>query len=191
MGAKQSNNDNFFVALIKFILFLGVLYFAAGFTYQFALAAHGAADVDILLLPGTVFFAFCYYLFIKDLNEVYKKIQTFFFRTPVLSYLVPFLLVLAAVVYFVLIKFFSVAINRAVFVFVGGFIVSVHLVFVSHETRGESFAQFAGYLFNFSLYYLVNIMLLAAYFNVVFNFNVLRVFFDGLEKSIAVIRGFF
>jgi len=190
MAVKQSN-DNFFLALVKFILFLGILYFAAGFTYQFAMAVHGAADVDILLLPGTVFFAFCYYLFVKDLNEAYKKIQTFFFRAPALSNLVPFLLLLAAITYFVLMKFFNMAINRAAFVFVGGFIVSAHLIFVSHETRGESFAQFAGYLFNFSLYYLVNIMLLAAYFNVVFNFNVLRVFLDSLERSIAVVRNFF
>lgn len=190
MAANQSD-DNFFVAILKFLLFLVIFYFAAGFTYQFAMAVQGAADIDILILPGTVFFTFGYYLFIKDLNEMYKKIQTFLFRNHVLACLVPFLLIVAAITYFVLIRFFSVPINRSVFVFVGGFIVSSHLIFVSHETRGESFGQFAGYLFNFSLYYLVNVALLAAYFNIVFNFNVLRVFLDGLSSSIAVVRSFF
>ena len=190
MAASQSDN-NLLVALLKFILFLVILYFAAGFTHEFVLAVHGTADVDLLLLPGTAFFAFGYYLFIKDLNETYKKIQTFFFRTPKLMHLVPFLLIVAALIYFVLIKCFSVPINRGIFIFVGGFIISAHLIFVAGETKGASFSEFAGYLFNLSLYYLVALTLLAAYFNVVFNFNVMKVFFDGVQGSIASLRAFF
>ena len=189
MAAKPSD-ENLALAVIKFLLFLVVLYLAAGFTYQFVMAVHGAGDVDVLLLPGTVFFTFCYYLFVKDLNDGYKKIQTFFFRNPLLSYPLPILLIFASVIYFILIKFFSVHVNRALFVFTGGFIVAAHLVFISHETKGETFGRFAGYLLNFILYYLMSLVLLAAYFNIVFNFNVLGVFVDGLDRSLPAVRAF-
>ncbi len=181
--AEKPSEGNFFTALAKFLLFLAVFCLAAAVTRQFILTLHAAADVDTLLLPGTAFFVFSYYLLIKDLNEPYKKLQTFFFRTPRLSYVLPFLLPVAAAVFFALIKFRGMAINREIFVFVGAFIVVTHLLYVSSDTKGESFGAFSGYLLNLNLFYLANLLLLGLYFNVVFNFNVLKVLWEGLRVS--------
>ena len=132
--AQSPSDNNFLFAIFKFILFLVLCFFVAGLSYQFVLSVHASADVDILLLPGTIFFTLCYYLFIKDLNDAYSKIQTFFFRNPLVSYLIPFLLIAAAVICLVMVKLFGLAINRGIFIFIGGFILASQMIYISVGT---------------------------------------------------------
>jgi len=186
--APNGSNNNFFFAIGRFVLFLLLCFFVCGISYQFVLAVHAGADVNILLLPGAVFFTFCYYLLIRNLNDGYKKIQTFFFRNPIVSYACPFLLVVAAAICLVLVKLFGLSIDRSVFVLTGGFILAAHLIYVSGETRGDSFPEFSGYLLNFTLFYLVNLVLLGVYFNFLFHFNVIKALLDGLRLSVENLR---
>lgn len=158
--------------------------FAAGITREFIVMTHDSGDVPEFLLPGAVVFTFAYYLLVHDLNETYKKIQTFFFRVPWLAYPISFLLLFTAGLYLVLIKFFGVVVDRNIFVFLGGFIATSHIIFVSSQTRGVNFGDFAAYLLNIVVYFLVGLVLLGCYFCVVFNFNVFKVFLDGVKSAI-------
>jgi len=191
MAANTSGNGNLLIAFLKLAAFLLLLFFLIPVTYRFCVVAHGSGDIGQLFLPSTIFFVFFYYLFVADLNEIYKKIQEFLFRIPWLAHLIPFALILASGIYLLMIKVFNLSIDGNIFIFTGGFIFAMHMIYVARNIRGETFAALADYLFAMTLYYMANLIFLGFYFVILFNFNVVKVFLDGGAMAIDLMRDYF
>jgi hypothetical protein len=186
----ENTSGNFFVITLKFLGFLLLLIFSFGITVEFVKAAHDGVGSEPMLLPAAVFFCFFYYLFIRDLNEPYKAIQAFFFRVPWFAHAVSFLLILTGVVCWALVRFTDIKVDHNIFVFLGGFIMASHLIYVSRDMPRESFVDLVNYLFSFSVYYLIVLVMLGLYFCFIFNFNPIKAFSDGCALTFDLIRNF-
>lgn len=186
-GAKQ----NSFFTLIKFFLFLILFCFVISISKEFfkEVRAHEGLNINILFFSALSAFAF--YTFLIDLNEIYKKIQNFFFHSSFLSYLVPSFLILLSLGYFILPKAFNLEIDKEIFVFLGGFVFTSHLIFIARENKGKTFAGVINYLFNFSILYIINLLLLGVYLMAAFEINLGKILVDGLTGGALLIKNLF
>jgi len=186
-GAKQ----NSFFTLIKFFLFLILFCFVISISKEFfkEVRAHEGLNINILFFSALSAFAF--YTFLVDLNEIYKKIQNFFFHSSFLSYLVPSFLILLSLGYFILPKAFNLEIDKEIFVFLGGFVFTSHLIFIARENKGKTFAGVINYLFNFSILYIINLLLLGVYLMAAFEINLGRILVEGLTGGAMLIKNLF
>jgi len=186
-GAKQ----NSFFTLIKFFLFLIIFCFVISITKEFfkEVRAHDGLNINILFFSALSAFAF--YTFVADLNEVYKKIQNFFFHSSFLSYLVPSFLILLGLGYFILPKAFNLEIDKEIFVFLGGFVVTSHLIFIARDNKGKTFSGVINYLFNFSILYIICLLLFSVYLMAAFEINLGTILIEGLTGGAMLIKNLF
>ncbi|MCP4651835.1 MAG: hypothetical protein GY858_00400 [Candidatus Omnitrophica bacterium] len=115
----------------------------------------------------------------------------FFFHSASLSYFVPFLLVIAGVVYFVFPKLFNVTLSKDLFLFIGTFVFTSHMIYIAAETKGDNFAAFISYLLNLDIFYICNLILLGIYFKIIYRFEVLKVVINGLRDGLFILRSTF
>jgi hypothetical protein len=161
--------------IVKFILgacALPCVYAAtAGFLHEFGLLDKGLrgdfwAGVIAMLIT---------YLFIWEPVVVYTKGQNllefiFMFLKPLVR-VAPYLLPVYTLIVFLLYSMLSWFVKgiTGYFMFLSGLTVTLHLIFSAKTMRGKKGDFLKGnYLFGFSVVYIINVVLLSAYFSSIF-----------------------
>ena len=139
--------NNYIFTLVKLALFLIILCFLIALTKEFWQEVKVTEAFDIKVLVVSMLCAFSFYVFIADLNSFYKGIQKFFFHSSFFAYLIPSVLVVVGIGYFFLPKIFNTAFSKDTFVFIGGFALTGHLIFVARGNQGHNFPTVVNYLF--------------------------------------------
>jgi hypothetical protein len=188
---EQELRNNYIFTLVKFILFLIILCFLVKLSTAFwrELKAKQGFDLTVLTLSSLTLFG-CY-AFLADLNNTYKKIQRFFFRTEFVSYLFPSVLIVMALCYFFLPKIFDTTFNKDIFVFIGGFSFTGHLVYTARQIKGQTFSAIINYFFIFSILYIFNLFLLGIYFKIGFPVYLGKVLIEGAQNGAMLIQNIF
>ena len=183
--------NNYVFTLVKLVLFLILFSFLVELTKELwqELATEKGFNLNILVISILSSFAFC--TFCTDLNDYYRHIQRFFFRSLFFSLLFPSVLIVLMVGYFLLPKIMNVVYNKDVFIFLGGVAFTTHLTLIARETRGKNFTTFVNYLFIFSILYILNLILLGAYFRIGFNVHVGKVIVEGIKGGAGLIQSIF
>jgi hypothetical protein len=182
---------NLFFTLIKLFLFLIIFCFLVSFTRDFFKIAKATKDLGSSIIFVSMLSTFMFYAFAVDLNELYKKIQQFFFHASGVAYFVPALLILAGLSYFILPKVFHFDFDKKIFVFLGGFILVCHLIYAARDTKGTTFGDFVNYLFMFSILYIVNLIIFSIYLTVAFELDLARFTISSLKGGALLIRNLF
>ena len=183
--------NNYVFTLVKLVLFLILFSFLVELTKELwqELATEKSFNLNILVISILSSFAFC--TFCTDLNDYYRHIQKFFFRSLFFSLLFPSVLIVLMVGYFLLPKIMNVVYNKDVFIFLGGVAFTTHLTLIARETRGKNFTTFVNYLFIFSILYILNLILLGAYFRIGFNVHIGKVIVEGIKGGAGLIQSTF
>jgi len=183
--------NNYVFTLVKLVLFLILSSFLVEITRELwqELRTREGFNLNILVISMLSSFAFC--VFCTDLNDYYKHIQKFFFRSPFVSLLFPSLLVLLSVGYFLVPKFMNTTYNKDIFIFLGGVAFTIHMTLVARETRGRNFVTFINYLFILSILYILNLIILGIYFRIGFNVHMGKVIVEGIRGGAGLIQGTF
>ena len=185
---ENSSRHNYLVILLELILFLLILCFLVEISKVFFSTMVFSVGLKMRVFIASVLSGFMFYAFIVDLNDLYKKIQGFFFKSSVFAYLVPFFLLIAGLGYFILPKLINVKFSESLFLFVGGFILTSHLSFIAYELKETSFSGFINYLFFFSLLYLANLLFFGMYLKAAFSFNLFEVLVEGIKNGADLIQ---
>lgn len=186
---EKASRHNYLFALVQLVLFLIIFCFVAQISRQFFLGMLAAIGLNIKTFFISVFCCFSFYVFIADLNELYKKVQSFFFKSSIFSYVIPFFLFILGIAYFILPKVFDIQLSERLFLFLGGFILTAHLIFVAGELKEETFSGFINYLFFFSLLYLVILIMFGLYLKAAFTFNLFNAFVEGVREGAVSLKG--
>ncbi|MBU2103246.1 MAG: hypothetical protein ABH865_09480 [Candidatus Omnitrophota bacterium] len=188
---EKALRNNYLFTLIKFILFLLIFCFLASFSKEFLyqIRLDKALRVEVLLF--SVLSCFAFYAFFVDLDNFYKAIQKFFFHSSFIAMVIPSFLILLGIGYFLIPRVFELDFDRDVFLFLGGFIVTAHLIFVARQNRGSNFVDFINYIFIFSILYLVNLLLFGVYLNVAFRVDMGAVIVEGFVNGATLIQSLF
>jgi len=181
--------NNYVFTLIKFSLFLIILCFLVSLSREFWQQLKIADSASIKVLTISIISAFSFYAFITDFNSFYKSVQRFFFHSTFFAYIVPSVLILVGLVYFFLPKIFDINFSRATFVFIGGFIITGHMIFVARGNKGNNFPTTVNYLFIGSIIYILNLLLFTAYLRVGLNINIGKIVFEGVKSGATLIQG--
>jgi len=180
--------NNYIFTLIKLALFLIILCFLVALTKGFWKEVKTNDIFDVRVLIISMLSAFSFYVFIADLNRFYKGIQKFFFHSTFFAYLVPSVLVLTGIGYFFLPRIFDIAFNRDAFVFIGGFTLTGHMIFVARGNQGHNFPTVINYLFIFSILYILNLLLFSVYLRVGFHINIGAIISGGMKSGASLIQ---
>lgn len=180
--------NNYVFTLVKLALFLIILCFLIALTKEFWREVKITEAFDIKVLVISMLCAFSFYVFIADLNGFYKGIQKFFFHSTFFAYLIPSVLVLIGIGYFFLPKVLNVVFSKDTFVFVGGFALTGHLIFVARGNQGHNFPTAVNYLFIFSILYILNLILFLVYLRIGFHINIEKVIFEGMKGGASLIQ---
>lgn len=183
--------NNYVFTLVKLILFLILFSFLVELTKELwhELKSKEGFNLNILVISMLSSFAFC--TFCTDLNDYYRNIQKFFFRSQFISLLFPSVLILLSIGYFLVPKFMNTTYNKDLFIFLGGVSFTTHLTLIARETRGRNFTTFVNYLFIFSILYILNLIILGAYFRIGFNVNMGEVIVEGIKGGAGLIQSIF
>ncbi|MCK5491552.1 MAG: hypothetical protein KAJ14_00385 [Candidatus Omnitrophica bacterium] len=188
---ERGLKNNYIYTLIKFALFLLILCFLVELTKVFWNVLGDIEKFNLNILILSILSLFIFYNFIADLNNVYKKIQNFFFRSSFFSLLFPALLLALGLGYFFLPKILNLHINHNIFIFLGGFVFTGHLTFISRELKGHSFNSFINYLFIFSILYILNIVLFGLYLSNDFTLDMGEIVLQGMMNGAVLIQNIF
>ncbi|MCK4916860.1 MAG: hypothetical protein KAI91_05840 [Candidatus Omnitrophica bacterium] len=188
---ERGLKNNYIYTLIKFALFLLILCFLVELTKVFWNVLGDIEKFNLNILILSILSLFIFYNFIADLNNVYKKIQNFFFRSSFFSLLFPALLLALGLGYFFLPKILNLHINHNIFIFLGGFVFTGHLTFISRELKGHSFNSFINYLFIFSILYILNIVLFGLYLSNDFTLDMGEIVLQGMMNGAILIQNIF
>lgn len=188
---ERTLQNNYIFTIVKFILFLFLLAFLSQLTVEFFQEVKSTSGFSELALFSSILVPFMFYTFCADLNSTYKKIQQFFFRSQVLTLIFPALLILTALVFFVIPKVFKFSYNNDIFIFFGGVLAVMHLIFIAKEIKGTSFSGYISYLFVFSILYMLTLMFFSLYLKVTFNLDIGTIVFDGMREGAGLIQDIF
>jgi len=185
---RRSLRSNYLLSIGKLILFLILLCFAVKFTQTFMQELKTCEDFDTSVFYFSILFPFLFYTFVGDLNNVYYKVQKFFFRSDFFSLVFPSLLVISAISFFIFPKLFNFSFDKRFFILTGGIFFIIHLIFVARNIKSSSFVGFSGYLLNFTLIYLLTLLLLVVYFNINFKLSFGEIIQTGTKKGVILLK---
>jgi hypothetical protein len=188
---ERGLRHSYFFTLIKFVLFLIIFCFLVELSREFLKECKSKEEFNLGVLYLSILSPFVFYTFISDLNNTYRKIQNFFFRTSFLSFLFPTLLIILGIGFFILPKVFDFSFNRNNFLFWGGAILTCHLIFIARETKGHNFTSFVNYLFILSILYTINLILFGLYLRVGFSIDLGKVISGGIKEGYLLIQNLF
>ena len=180
--------NNYVFTLIKLALFLIILCFLIALSREFWQGIKTADAFVTKTLIVSVLCAFSFYIFIADLNNFYKGIQRFFFHSTFFAYLIPSVLVLVGIGYFFLPKILNITFSKDAFVFIGGFALTGHMIFVARGNQGHNFPTAVNYLFIFSILYILNLLLFSVYLKIGLNINIGKIIFAGVKNGATLIQ---
>lgn len=188
---EKGSRGNYFFIIVKFFLFLLLFSFLVAFSREFYKEVKSLKDFNLDVFFVSILSCFMFYIFLADLNNIYKGIQSFFFHSSQLSFFIPPLLILLGIGYLVVPKIFNVGFNKEVFLFLGAFVVVAHLIYVARETKGTTFGDFINYIFLFSIMYIISLILFEVYLKVAFNLNVGKINFEGARSGADLLKSLF
>lgn len=188
---ERGLRNNYFLTLVKFILFLLILCFIVEVSKAFFKDIEIKEGFNLNVFYLSILSPFLFYTFIADLSNLYRKVQDFFFRSTFFSYFLSALLIFLGIGFILIPKIFNFTFNKNIFLFLGGFVAIVHLVFVARQNRGGSFSTFINYLFNFSILYIINLILFTLYLKIGFDINLRSIFIEGAKEGIFLIQNIF
>lgn len=188
---ERIGRSNYLFSVIKFILFLIIFCFVVELAKEFWKEIRGEQGFNSVIFYFSVLSLFLFYTFIADLDNFYKKVQRFFFRSSSVSFLVSAPLILLACGYFALPKLMNFSFSKDIFIFSGGFVVCAHLVYIARENRGYAFSTFINYLFIFGILCIINILFFMFYLQVAFKISIVPVFFAAIKNTAIVIKSLF
>jgi len=202
LHAKISNLSSKVFGIIKFLLGICLLPFVYSSTISFLneLVLIDKIRQDYFWL-GIISFLVIY-LFVWEPAVIYSKGHkilelVFNFFKPLVR-VAPYLLPIYAIIVFVLYQVLSIAITSEWLVrytvFALGFTVSFHLIFSAKTIRGKKndFLK-SNYIFGFSFVYVLNLILLAIFLNLIFKefslVNFFNVFFQTAKDIFNAVFG--
>lgn len=180
--------NNYIFTLIKLFLFLIILCFLVSLSREFWSQLKTADSASVKTLVISIFSAFGFYVFVTDLNNFYKGIQRFFFHSTFFAYIIPSILILVGLGYFFLPKVFNINFSRSTFVFIGGFMITGHMIFVARGNQGHNFPTAVNYLFIFSIIYILNLLLFLVYLRVGVHIDIGKIIFAGMKNGASLIQ---
>ncbi len=182
---------NYVFTIVKLILFLIIFCFLAELTRGFWREIRAKKNLDTAIFILGVVFPFAFYVFLADLNDFYRKIQNFFFRSSFFALVFPAPLIILGLGYFLIPKILNLTFSRDIFVFLGGFIFTTHLMLIARETKGDTFTSFIHYLFIFSILYILNLIFFGVYLKVSFNIQLGELILEGAKDGANLIKTVF
>lgn len=191
VAEKVAAKHNYLITLIKSILFIVLFCFLVTVSKNFFREIKVIKDFELDALSFSVIATFLVYSFLVNLNNLYDKIQNFFFHGSALALVIPALLVIVGICYFIFPRVFNVSIDRYIFIFIGGVIFVIHMIYVASEIRGTTFPAFMHYLFLFSILYMANLLFFGIYLNAKFNVPVGDILINGVKDGILLIKNIF
>ena len=188
---ERGLHNNYFFTLVKFILFLAIFCFISQMSRGFFANFGSKEGLKIGVLCMSILSPFIFYTFFADFNNTYKKIQRFFFRSAFFSLLMPSLLILLLLGYFLLPKIFHFGFNKDVFLYLGGVSLTAHFIFIARELKGSTLVSFINYLFIISILYAFNLILFGIYLNIAFKINLGDIITSGVKNGSFLIQNLF
>src|SRR3989338_248493 len=191
MVEESGSKSNYLFVLIKFILFLLIFCFLAEMTKEFWREIRSKENFDLAVFILSLVSCFGFYAFVADLNGVYKGIQNFFFRSSFFALVFPALLIITGLGFLFLHKVLQFTYNRDVFLFSGGFLLVMHLVFIARQTKGHTFASVINYLFTFSILYILNLLIFISYLKITYPIQIGNFILQGAKQGAGLIQMIF
>ena len=188
---EKTLSSNYLFTFIKFILFLLIFCFAFSFTKFFIKEVRLEKDINFNILSLSFLSCFLFYTFFVDLNNLYSKIQKFFFHSNVFSLVVPSFLIVLGLGFFLIPKIFNLNFDKNLFLFLGGFILISHLIFIARDLKKGSFSGFINYLFIFSILYIINLLIFSIYLNIAFKIDLAKILVEGSKDGAFLIKNLF
>ena len=183
--------NNYFFTLIKFVLSLIIFCFLIGITMEVLRAMVSRVGLRLNILYLSLLSTFAFYTFVADLNGFYNKIQRFFFRSAFFSLIFSALLIVLGVIFFLLPKVFHISVSSNLFLFLGGFAFTSHLIYIAREMKGTNFAAYINYFFIFIILYILNFILFGLYLKVGFPINLGDALANGVRRGAYLIQSLF
>lgn len=187
MGRRELKT-NYLIALLNLILFIIFFCFVFEFTKAFLEDISNIEGFKLWLLFLGGVLPLIIHNFIANLDYLYKKVQHFFFRDTILYNLLPSFLVLFIIGYFVIPKLLNLSFNKDIFVFIGGYLFTTHLIFTAEENKSSNFTGFINYLFIFALLYTINLLLLILYLRIGYIFDIKSILILSLRNGYLLIK---
>lgn len=182
----------FLLAIVKLILGLLLLPFVYSISVTFFTTLRSASESALLYFFSGIFTLLAVHLFVCELKIFYNgghKLLEFVFSffkplVRVAPYVLPTYTIIIFIIYSVVLLFNKSQELLHYFVFLFGFTMSLHLVFSARSlrTRRGDFLR-TNYIFGFSLIYLINLLLVAAFLNLVITNYSLITFFKTSFSS--------
>jgi hypothetical protein len=182
----------FLLTLSKLMLGLMLVPFIYSTSVSFFTALRSASKAALIYFFAGIFTLLVVHLFVWELKIVYKAGQKlleliFSFVKPlvrVAPYVLPTYTIILFIIYSIVLLFTKSKEVLHYFVFLFGFSISLHLVFSSRSlrTRRGDFLK-ANYIFGFCLIYLVNLILVATFLNLVISDYSLITFFKSSLRT--------
>jgi len=185
---KRELRSNYVIAFINLFLFLIFFCFAYSITKELIKVFRVNEAIKVWVLSLGLSFPFIFYTFIVDLNNVYEKVQYFFFRSTFLNLVIPSVLILLIVSYFILPKIFSISFNRDIFLFLGSLSFSAHLVFIARETKSTNFTGFINYFFSMTMIYIFVLVIFGVYLLIGYDYSLKTALVNGTKSGFTLIK---
>lgn len=178
--------SSFIISLVKLFLFIILVCFLYTFTIEFIREINIYQRNSSIFIFAGIFFSFFFYIFIADLNNLYKAIQNFFFRTYSLSLIISIPLALTAFLSFILPRLCGLNIEAKTFFFINGFLFAAHMIFIARNKKGTGFVGYVNYLFYLGVLYLINLFLLGTYLEAYLRIDLMHILSEGIRKGYAI-----
>ncbi len=188
---ERDLKNNYIFALVKLFLFLLIFCFLTETSKSFIGEFRATQGLDFSTFVLSIVITFAVYIFFFDLNNFYKRLQKFFFRSSFFSCLFPSVLIILALAYFFVPNIFDLSINKDFFVFSGSFALIAHLIYISRITRGNSFVSVINYLFILSIFLILTLILFGFYLRIAFDFELGQVLLSGMQNGTDLIKDVF
>ena len=188
---ERSLTNNTVFTIVKLFLFFILFCFLFEITNNFWRILRAEDGFDLSVFIFSILAPFAFSTFVVGLNTPYKKMQTFFYRSATVSLFFPSFLMVLCLGYFFIPKILQTSFNRDIFIFLGGFAFTLHLIFIAHQTKGHTFSTVINYLFMFSIFFILNLIVLGLYLRIGFNFGLGEILIKGVKDGASLLQNIF
>lgn len=188
---EKFGSRSYLITLGKFIVFVLLVCLIVELARSFVKELRVIEGFRFGVLYLAILSPFLFCEFISDLSPLYNKVQNFFFRNSFICLVLPSLLILVALGYFIIPKLLNISLHKETFVFIGGFIFMTHLIYIARNIKSSHFIGFINYIFLFSMLFIVTILLFGVYLRVAYNFHLWKVIVDSISSGTSVAKSLF
>ncbi len=185
---KRGLKSNYIITFINSFLFLLLFCVIYTLTRCFIKALKTNEEIKLWVLFFGLASPFIFYTFFANLNGIYEKIQSFFFKHTFLNLIIPSLLIVLALGYFFIPKIFSFSFNLHIFLFLGSIAFSLHFIFVAYQLKSSTFSGFINYLFILSMIYIFCLVIFGIYLLIGYSFPLKEILGEGIKEGFSLIK---